>query len=61
MAEAPLLFQLHAVSAWLLLAAWPFTRLVHAWSIPVGYLRRSHILYRSRTPEAALRRERARV
>ena len=35
MAGAPFLFQAHAVSAWLLFAAWPFTRLVHAWSIPL--------------------------
>jgi len=28
-AAAPLLFQLHALTACLLFAAWPFTRLVH--------------------------------
>lgn len=59
MAGAPLVFQLHAVSAWLLLAVWPFSRLVHAWSVPLAYVRRSHILYRSRTPRAALARERS--
>lgn len=31
---------------WPLYALWPFTRLVHAWSIPVQYLRRPYILYR---------------
>jgi nitrate reductase gamma subunit len=41
-------FQLHVISAWLLFAWWPFSRLVHAWSIPVDYLRRSPIPYRSR-------------
>ena len=62
MANAPFVFQLHAVTAWLLFLAWPFTRLVHAWSVPVGYLlRRSQVLYRSRTPRAALARERARA
>ena len=48
MANAPFLFQAHAVSAWLLLAVWPFTRLVHAWSVPVRYVGRSPVLYRSR-------------
>lgn len=50
MTGAPLLFQLHAVSACLLFAAWPFTRLVHVWSAPVGYLARPYIVYRRRAP-----------
>jgi nitrate reductase gamma subunit len=54
MAGAPFLFQAHAVSAWLLFAAWPFTRLVHAWSIPLTYLGRSWIVFRSRSPQAAV-------
>ncbi len=48
MASAPLVYQLHAASAWLLYAIWPFTRLVHAWSLPFQYLGRPYILYRSR-------------
>ena len=48
MANATFLFQAHALTAWLLLAIWPFTRLVHAWSVPVAYLGRAPILYRSR-------------
>jgi nitrate reductase gamma subunit len=48
MANADFVFQAHAVTAWLLLAIWPFTRLVHAWSVPLAFLRRSPILYRSR-------------
>jgi nitrate reductase gamma subunit len=48
MGSAPLLYQLHALGAWLLVAIWPFSRLVHAWSIPVTYLNRATILYRSR-------------
>ena len=60
MANAPFLFQLHATSVWLLYAVWPFSRLVHAWSIPVSYLQRSWILYRSRNPRAALAFERRR-
>ncbi|QKW48639.1 respiratory nitrate reductase subunit gamma [Streptomyces buecherae] len=49
MADAPLLFQLHALTACLLFAAWPFTRLVHVWSAPVGYLRRPYLVYRYRS------------
>ena len=61
MAGAPFLFQLHVTSVWLLYAVWPFSRLVHAWSIPLSYLQRSWILYRSRNPRAALALERGRV
>jgi nitrate reductase gamma subunit len=53
MAGAPFLFQLHATSVWLLYAVWPFSRLVHAWSIPVAYVQRAWIPYRSRNPRAA--------
>jgi nitrate reductase gamma subunit len=42
------IFQIHVVSVWFLYALWPFSRLVHAWSIPVDYLRRSPIPYRGR-------------
>ena len=45
-----LIFQIHVVSVWFLYALWPFSRLVHAFSIPVDYLRRSWIPYRGRTP-----------
>jgi len=48
MAEAPLGFQLHALVAFSLFALWPFTRLVHVFSAPVGYLTRPYIVYRSR-------------
>jgi nitrate reductase gamma subunit len=53
MSGAPLVYQLHALSAMLLYALWPFSRLVHAWSAPIAYLRRSPILYRSRSREVA--------
>jgi nitrate reductase gamma subunit len=43
-----LIFQVHVVSVWSLFALWPFSRLVHAWSVPVDFLRRSPIPYRSR-------------
>jgi len=48
MVSAPLLYQVHAASAWLLYALWPFSRLVHVWSLPLQYLGRPYILYRSR-------------
>ena len=48
MTNASFVFQAHAVTAWLLLAIWPFTRLVHAWSIPVAYVGRAPIVYRRR-------------
>ena len=46
--KAPLIFQIHAVAAWALILAWPFTRLVHAWSYPVWYLWRPYVVYRSK-------------
>ncbi|MPZ81727.1 MAG: respiratory nitrate reductase subunit gamma [Actinophytocola sp.] len=48
MAGAPLGFQLHAFAAWALFAFWPFSRLVHVFSMPLGYLTRPYIVYRSR-------------
>ncbi len=48
MGEAPLGFQLHALVAMALFALWPFTRLVHVFSAPLGYLTRPYIVYRSR-------------
>ncbi|QNP68313.1 respiratory nitrate reductase subunit gamma [Streptomyces roseirectus] len=55
MADAPLLFRLHALSACLLFAVWPFTRLVHVWSAPVGYLTRPYLVYRGRAVRRELR------
>ncbi len=52
MATAPLGFQLHATVAFLLFAIWPFTRLVHVFSAPLGYLTRPYIVYRSRDPQS---------
>jgi nitrate reductase gamma subunit len=47
-ADAPVASQLHAAIPWLLYAVWPFSRLVHVWSIPLAYIGRPYILYRSR-------------
>ncbi len=48
MVGAPLSFQLHAAVAMLLFALVPFTRLVHIFSAPVGYMSRPYLVYRSR-------------
>ena len=48
MSDVPVSFKLHVVAGFLLLAIWPFTRLVHAVSAPVGYVTRPYVVYRSR-------------
>jgi nitrate reductase gamma subunit len=55
MSEAGLGFQLHALSALVLFAIWPFTRLVHVFSAPLGYLTRPYIVYRSRDQQLGAR------
>jgi nitrate reductase gamma subunit len=55
MAGAPWSFQLHAILAFLLFAAWPFTRLVHVLAAPVGYAFRPYIIYRTRSQLGAAR------
>ena len=48
MAEAPMYYQVHVVIGLLLFCLWPFTRLVHVFSVPIAYLFRPYIVYRSR-------------
>jgi nitrate reductase gamma subunit len=55
MRAAPLSFQVHTLVGMLLFAVWPFTRLVHAFTAPLGYLFRPYIVYRSRTASPAAR------
>lgn len=50
MADVPLSFRLHVLAGFALLAIWPFTRLVHAVTIPVQYPTRPYVVYRSRRP-----------
>lgn len=45
---SPLTYQIHAILGWIFWAAFPFTRLVHVWSVPVAYIGRPYILYRRR-------------
>ena len=55
MSASGLAFQLHALIGMALFTIWPFTRLVHAFTAPLGYLFRPYIVYRSRTGGAPSR------
>jgi nitrate reductase gamma subunit len=46
MENVPVTYQIHIILAFLIFGLWPFTRLVHVWSFPFQYIKRSHILYR---------------
>jgi nitrate reductase gamma subunit len=48
MVQAPLYFHIHVIIGLVLFCIWPFTRLVHVFSAPIGYLFRPYIVYRSR-------------
>ena len=58
MAASPLTFQAHALASMALFALWPFTRLVHVFSVPLAYLWRPYVLYRSRDTRMGERRGR---
>ncbi|MGE0295167.1 respiratory nitrate reductase subunit gamma [Pseudonocardia sp.] len=58
MSAAGFAFQLHTLVGMALFAIWPFTRLVHAFTAPVGYLFRPYVVYRSRTAGLATRASR---
>lgn len=51
MLAVPVAFKIHIVAAFGLFAVWPFTRLVHVFSLPITYLRRSYVVYRRRQPQ----------
>lgn len=51
-AQSPLAFRIHAVIGMSLFIIWPFTRLVHALSAPIGYMFRPPIIYRTRDGRA---------
>ncbi|KZS71876.1 nitrate reductase [Mycobacterium kansasii] len=53
MAHAPWSFQMHVLIVLVLLGIWPYTRLVHMFSAPAGYLMRPYLVYRSRDPQKA--------
>ncbi|MFV9510103.1 respiratory nitrate reductase subunit gamma [Tepidibacillus sp. LV47] len=54
MIDVPLFFKLHTLFAFAIFGIWPFTRLVHVWSFPLEYLKRSTILYRSRNAQRVM-------
>jgi len=50
MEDVPFLLKLHIFLAFVLVAIFPFTRLVHILSIPFSYIFRKPIIYRERCP-----------
>ncbi|WP_280437123.1 respiratory nitrate reductase subunit gamma [Nocardia carnea] len=48
MVGTPWTFQAHGLFVLALIAVWPYTRLVHMFSAPVGYLVRPYVVYRSK-------------
>lgn len=48
MTDVNWVFQFHVTIVWFLYALWPFSRLIHAFTVPVGYAFRSPIIYRPR-------------
>lgn len=46
MLQVPLAFKMHILLGLIIMAFWPFTRLVHVWSVPLTYASRSYIIYR---------------
>ncbi|MBF1647527.1 MAG: respiratory nitrate reductase subunit gamma [Rothia dentocariosa] len=51
MVNMPLSFKIHIIAAMVLFIIWPFTRLVHALTMPLHYLFRPYTIYRSRGGE----------
>ncbi|MBY8863228.1 respiratory nitrate reductase subunit gamma [Nocardia sp. CA2R105] len=48
MVGTPWTFQVHGVIVLTLIGLWPYTRLVHMFSAPIGYLTRPYIVYRAK-------------
>lgn len=61
MAGTPISFQIHNLVVLTLLGVWPYTRLVHVFSAPLGYLTRPYVVYRSRDPAPRSNRRYARA
>jgi nitrate reductase gamma subunit len=60
MTGIPLLYKFHVLFGLLLVVLFPFTRLVHAFAVPVKYLFRPYVVYRSRGAAGPAAREPAR-
>ncbi|MEG7283059.1 respiratory nitrate reductase subunit gamma [Bacillus sp. 0909A] len=48
MESVPLWFKFHIMIGYIVFILWPFTRLVHVFSLPLKYLTRSYVVYRKR-------------
>lgn len=46
MTHVPWTFKAHIILGLFITSIWPFTRLVHVWSVPLNYFSRSYIIYR---------------
>ncbi|GJF59272.1 respiratory nitrate reductase subunit gamma [Staphylococcus argenteus] len=46
MSGVPNAFKIHILLGFTIMACWPFTRLVHVWSVPLTYINRRYIIYR---------------
>ncbi|KUP36383.1 respiratory nitrate reductase subunit gamma [Bacillus halotolerans] len=51
MESVPLWFKLHILMGYVIFIMWPFTRLVHVFSLPFKYLTRSYVVYRKRSKQ----------
>ncbi|MDF2764872.1 MAG: respiratory nitrate reductase, gamma subunit [Rhodospirillales bacterium] len=49
----PLVFKLHILFGMILFVVFPFSRLVHIWSAPIGYVGRRHQIVRTRRRRAS--------
>ncbi|MBG9490555.1 respiratory nitrate reductase subunit gamma [Bacillus subtilis] len=49
MESVPLWFKFHIVIGYVVFILWPFTRLIHVFSLPLKYLTRSYVVYRKRS------------
>lgn len=56
-AGVPLIFKLHMFLGFTIFLIFPFTRLVHAWSAPVGYLFRNYQVVRTKMRAAPASRD----
>jgi nitrate reductase gamma subunit len=52
MVDTPWTFQAHGLVVLALIGLWPYTRLVHMFSAPIGYLTRPYIVYRAKESNA---------
>lgn len=61
MVGTPWTFQAHGIIVLALIGIWPYTRLVHMFSAPIGYFVRPYVVYRSKEVNAPDKRRYARA